>query len=206
MAILSIKVIVFCLSLIPLISLSAGVLTHSLGANPIEVLTCDTGLWALRFLLLTLAVSPIVFFTRSQAIVSIRRMLGLYSFFYASIHMLLYLWLDQFFDFKAIIDDIIERPFITVGLASFLALIPLAATSNRYMIEKLGSQKWKSLHKLVYYIAIGGAVHFFMLVKQDKLEPLIYMAILFALLAFRLVRYFQRSSISTKPWSQGNSK
>lgn len=196
MAMLSIKAVVFTLALLPLVSLVAGILTASLGANPIEVLTRDTGVWALRFLFLTLTISPILFFTKSQAIGSVRRMLGLFSFFYACLHMLLYLWLDQFFDVRAIIDDIIERPFITVGLLSFLALIPLAVTSNRYMMIKLGGQRWNRLHQLVYYIAIGAVIHFFMLVKQDKTEPLIYMAILCVLLGFRFIRYLRYTSRS----------
>lgn len=194
MSIFRIKLLVFLLGLTPLVLLVFGLLTQRLGANPIEVITRDSGLWALRFLLLTLTISPLQFYTRWLFLVSLRRMLGLFSFFYASLHMLLYLWLDQFFDIQAIIKDVIERPFITVGFISFLALIPLALTSSQRMIAKLGSLRWKRLHKLVYYIAIGCSIHFFMLVKQDKLEPIIYIFILLLLLGFRLVRYHRRSS------------
>ena len=123
-------------------------------------------------------------------------MLGLYSFFYAVIHMLLYLWLDQFFDLSDIIEDVIERPFITVGFISFLALIPLALTSNDGMIKRLGTQRWNKLHRLVYYIAIGGVVHFYMLVKKDITEPLVYIALLAVLLGIRLYRYSRRTWIS----------
>ena len=127
---------------------------------------------------------------------AVRRMLGLYSFFYAVIHMLLYLWLDQFFDLSDIIEDVIERPFITVGFISFLALIPLALTSNDGMIKRLGTQRWNKLHRLVYYIAIGGVVHFYMLVKKDITEPLVYIALLAVLLGIRLYRYSRRTWIS----------
>jgi sulfoxide reductase heme-binding subunit YedZ len=123
-------------------------------------------------------------------------MVGLYCFFYASVHMLLYIWLDQFFNLGDIIDDIIERPFITVGVISFLALIPLAVTSNDKMKKRLGSERWKKLHSLVYFIGMAGALHFFMLVKKDITEPLIYIAILVILLGIRLFRYGRRRLIS----------
>ena len=183
-------------SLLPAIALTLGAINDELGANPIEVLTRDTGEWALRFLLITLAVSPLRLSVGWHFLAAFRRMLGLYSFFYAVIHMLLYLWLDQFFDLSDIIEDVIERPFITVGFISFLALIPLALTSNDGMIKRLGTQRWNKLHRLVYYIAIGGGVHFFMLVKKDITEPLVYIALLAVLLGIRLYRYSRRTWIS----------
>jgi len=191
------KTSVFIACLIPAVALIYGLLNNQLGANPIETLTRDTGEWTLRFLLLTLTVSPLRLLFGWQFLAPLRRMLGLYSFFYASLHMLLYVWLDQFFNVNDIIKDVIERPFITVGAISFLALIPLALTSNKAMVTRLGSERWNQLHRVVYYIAIGGVVHFFMLVKKDVTEPVIYIIILAILLGIRLYRYSRRTVIST---------
>ena len=186
----------FIVFLMPLVVLLFGLFNEQLGANPIEVLTRDTGQWALRFLLISLSISPLRLLFGWHFLAPIRRMVGLYCFFYASVHMLLYIWLDQFFNLGDIIDDIIERPFITVGVISFLALIPLAATSNDKMKKRLGSERWKKLHSLVYFIGMAGALHFFMLVKKDITEPLIYIAILVILLGIRLFRYGRRKLIS----------
>lgn len=196
MSISGLKVSVFLVSLLPAAALIYGVLNNTLGANPIETLTRDTGVWALRFLLLTLCITPLRALTRWHWLATIRRMLGLYSFFYASIHMLLYLWLDQFFVFSDIVKDIIERPFITVGFISFVTLIPLAMTSNQAMINRLGTERWNKLHRWVYYISIATVIHFFMLVKQDITEPVYYASILAVLLGFRIYRYAARSLIS----------
>jgi sulfoxide reductase heme-binding subunit YedZ len=190
------KTSLFIISLLPAIILIYGALNNQLGANPIEVLTRDTGEWALRFLLITLAVSPLRLLFGWHFLADVRRLLGLYSFFYAAIHMLLYVWLDQFFNLTDIINDIIERPFITVGFINFLALILLAATSNDAMIKRLGAERWNRLHSLVYYIGIGAVIHFFMLVKKDVTEPVIYIIILAVLLGIRLYRYSRRSLIS----------
>lgn len=190
------KIGLFIVSLLPAIALTLGAINDELGANPIEVLTRDTGEWALRFLLITLAVSPLRLLVGWHFLAAVRRMLGLYSFFYAVIHMLLYLWLDQFFDLSDIIEDVIERLFITVGFISFIALIPLALTSNDGMIKRLGTERWNKLHRLVYYIAIGGVVHFYMLVKKDITEPLVYIALLAVLFGIRLYRYSRRTWIS----------
>lgn len=190
------KTSLFITSLLPAIILIYGALNNQLGANPIEVLTRDTGEWALRFLLITLAVSPLRLLFGWHFLADVRRLLGLYSFFYAAIHMLLYVWLDQFFNLTDIINDIIERPFITVGFINFLALILLAVTSNDAMIKRLGAERWNRLHSLVYYIGIGAVIHFFMLVKKDVTEPVIYIIILVVLLGIRLYRYSRRSLIS----------
>ena len=186
----------FIIFLIPLVVLLFSFFNERLGANPIEVLTRDTGQWALRFLLISLCISPLRLLFGWHFLAPIRRMIGLYCFFYASIHMLLYIWLDQFFNLGDIIGDIIERPFITVGVISFLALIPLAVTSNDKMKKRLGSERWKRLHSVIYFIGMGGALHFFMLVKKDITEPLIYIAILVILLGIRLFRYGRRRLIS----------
>ena len=186
----------FIIFLMPLVVLLFSFFNERLGANPIEVLTRDTGQWALRFLLISLCISPLRLLFGWHFLAPIRRMIGLYCFFYASVHMLLYIWLDQFFNLGDIIDDIIERPFITVGVISFLALIPLAVTSNDKMKKRLGSERWKRLHSVIYFIGMGGALHFFMLVKKDITEPLIYIAILVILLGIRLFRYGRRRLIS----------
>jgi sulfoxide reductase heme-binding subunit YedZ len=185
------KITLFIASLIPAVWLTYALLTNQLGANPIEAITRETGLWALRFLWLTLFITPLQWITGWNSIVTLRRMLGLYVFFYATLHMLLYLWLDQFFDLNDIIKDIIKRPFITIGFFTFTALIPLAITSNNKMVKRLGGKRWKKLHRLTYFIAIASSVHFYMLVKQDKTEPLFYMSLLVLLLGIRLYRRFK---------------
>ncbi|MDF1588301.1 MAG: protein-methionine-sulfoxide reductase heme-binding subunit MsrQ [Gammaproteobacteria bacterium] len=191
------KLILFIISLLPLAWMIIGLLTNQLGANPIETLTRDSGLWALRFLCLTLAITPIRWFFDIN-LVPFRRMLGLYVFFYATLHMLLYLGLDQFFDLSEIIKDIIKRPFITIGFFTYSALIPLAITSNNKMVKRLGGRRWKKLHRLTYFIAIASTVHFYMLVKQDKAEPLLYAVMVSALLFPRLYRFFQRKISQNK--------
>lgn len=190
------KISLFIVSLIPVIWLTYSLLTNQLGANPIEAITRETGLWALRFLWLTLLITPLQWITGWNSIVKLRRMLGLYVFFYATLHMLLYLWLDQFFDLNDIIKDIIKRPFITIGFFTFTALIPLAITSNNKMVKRLGGKRWKKLHRLTYFIAIASSVHFYMLVKQDKTEPLFYISLLVILLGVRVYRKCLRPRMS----------
>lgn len=189
-----IKIILFIVSLIPATWLVYALLTNQLGANPIEAITRETGLWALRFLWLTLLITPLRWLTGWNQLATLRRMLGLYVFFYALLHMLLYLWLDQFFDLNDIIKDIIKRPFITIGFFTFTALIPLVITSNNAMVKRLGGKRWKKLHQLTYFIAIASSVHFYMLVKQDKTEPLFYMALLIILFALRLYKKHHKST------------
>jgi len=187
------KITLFISSLVPAIWLVYALLTNQLGANPIEAITRDTGLWALRFLWFTLLITPLRWLTGWNQLATLRRMLGLYVFFYALMHMLLYLWLDQFFDINDIIKDIIKRPFITIGFFTFTALIPLVITSNNRMVKRLGGRAWKKLHRLSYFIAIASSVHFYMLVKQDKAEPLFYIALLVVLLGVRLYRHYKNT-------------
>ena len=184
-AITVIKAIVFFLCLLPAVNLALGWQADALGANPIETITRASGEWTLRFLLITLAVTPLRRLTGLHWLLRLRRMLGLYAFAYAAAHFAIYLWLDQFFDWGAIARDILERPFITVGFAAFVLLIPLAATSNSFAIRRLGGRQWQSLHRSVYAIAIIAVVHFWWLVKADVLEPAIYALILAALLGVR---------------------
>lgn len=180
-----IKAIVFLLCLLPALSLALGWYDDALGANPIETITRASGEWTLRFLLITLAVTPLRRYAGLHWLLRLRRMLGLFAFAYAVGHLTTYLWLDQFFDWQAIANDILDRPFITVGFAAFVLLIPLAVTSNNFAIRRLGGRRWQSLHRSVYGIAILGVVHFWWLVKADLLEPFVYALILAALLGLR---------------------
>jgi sulfoxide reductase heme-binding subunit YedZ len=192
------KPAVFILCLLPALALAADALTGGLGANPIEAITHRTGDWALRLLLITLAVTPLRRLTGWSWPGPLRRMLGLYAFFYASLHFLTYLVLDQFFDPAAIVEDIAKRPYITVGFTAFVLLIPLALTSTNGMIRRLGGRNWRRLHRLVYPIAILGVIHFLWLVKADLREPLIYLAILAALLGYRLWKAFGKAAAASR--------
>ena len=179
-----IKAMVFLLCLLPL-GRAAYIVLSGEAVNPIEFITRSTGTWTLVFLLLTLAITPLRRLSAYTQLIRLRRMLGLYAFFYASLHFTTYLWLDQFFDVAAIIRDITKRPFITVGFAAFMLLIPLALTSTDAMMRRL-KRNWGRLHKLVYGIALLGVLHYWWLVKKDLTQPLIYAAILGLLLGLRL--------------------
>lgn len=180
------KALIFILCLTPLAWLIFALLTDRLGANPIEAITRQSGVWALRFLLISLTVTPLRWLTGMNQLIRFRRMLGLFTFFYASVHMSLYIALDQFFDWSEIWRDIIKRPFITVGFISFIGLLPLAITSTNKMMKRLGGKCWKRLHQLVYLIAILACLHYFMLVKADIRQPLIYFFIVAVLLGSRI--------------------
>lgn len=179
-----IKPVVFTLCLLPLGWLVFALLTDRLGANPIEELTRDSGEWTLRLLLITLCMTPLRRASGWSWPLRVRRMLGLFAFFYASIHLTTYLWLDQFFDWGEILRDIIKRPFITVGMTAFVLLLPLAVTSTNAMMKRLG-RNWTRLHQLVYVIPALGVLHFWWLVKADVREPLVYAGLLVLLLALR---------------------
>lgn len=183
------KPLAFFAALLPFAWLLWLGLSDQLGANPIETITRYTGDWTLRFLLITLAVTPLRKLCNWNWLMRFRRMLGLFAFFYAALHFSTYIVLDQFFAWEHILDDIAERPYITVGFACFLLLIPLAVTSTNAMVRRLGGRRWQLLHRSVYAIAIGGVVHFLWLVKADLREPLIYAAILAVLLGYRLVKH-----------------
>lgn len=171
----------FILCLAPALWLAAGLWRGALGVNPIERVTLETGQWTLRLLAATLAVTPLRRLAGWPELIRFRRMLGLFAFFYASLHALTYVWLDQFFDWGEIARDIIKRPFITAGALSFAAITPLALTSTRGWIVRLGGRIWQRLHRLVYLAAAAGVVHFWWKVKSDIREPALY-ALLFALL------------------------
>jgi len=165
-------------------------MNDGLGSDPIQTLHFRTGDWALRFLLLTLAISPMQRFLKFSAAMRFRRMFGLFSFFYASLHLMVWLVLDQSLSLDNILYDVPESPYIMLGLLAYLMLLPLAMTSNLASMRALGA-KWQSLHRLVYLVAILGLTHFFWLTKLDMSEPLIYTAVLMVLLAFRWP-YFRR--------------
>ena len=179
-----IKPLIFTICLLPLILLFRNFYLDELGANPFEVLTRSTGEWTLRFLLLTLAMTPLRQITGSARPLRLRRMLGLFTFFYVCIHLSTYIWLDHFFDWDEIWTDVVKRPYITFGMLAFTLLTPLALTSTKKMMKRLG-RRWKLLHKLIYLIAVLGVLHFLLLVKADLVEPIIYGTILFILFLVR---------------------
>jgi sulfoxide reductase heme-binding subunit YedZ len=182
----AVKALIFLAALIPLGKLIALGLSDGLGANPIEKITHATGYWTLSFLMLTLSVTPLRKLSGWHWLARTRRMLGLYAFFYACLHFLTYLVLDQFFDWAGILKDIVKRPYITVGFPAFLLLIPLAITSTDGMARRLGGKNWRNLHRLVYVTALAGVVHFWWLVKKDISSPLNFACILAVLLGYRL--------------------
>ena len=182
------KVAVFIAAWYPLARIVFFGVTDRLGANPIEFITRSTGLWTLVFLCITLAVTPLRRLTGVTALVRFRRMLGLYAFFYATLHFTTYFWFDKWFDVAAILKDIVKRPFITVGFAAFVLLIPLAITSPRAMVRRLG-RRWQTLHRAIYLIGALAILHFWWMKagKHDLLLPKIYGAIVVALLGWRLL-------------------
>ncbi|PZU55765.1 MAG: sulfoxide reductase heme-binding subunit YedZ [Thauera sp.] len=178
--------IVWAACLLPLLWLVAGGLRDALGANPIEYITRATGDWTLRLLLLTLAVTPLRQLTGWHWLVRLRRTLGLYAFFYGCLHLATYVWLDQFFDWPGIVADIVKRPFVTLGFAAFVLMLPLAITSTNGMIRRLGGRSWQRLHRAVYAVGVLGVAHYWWLVKKDLTEPITYALVLTALFALRL--------------------
>ncbi|WP_419634820.1 sulfite oxidase heme-binding subunit YedZ [Thiolapillus sp.] len=181
------RLLVFLASLLPLAYMMWAAFSDSLGPNPVEALSHETGSWALRFLLITLAITPLRRLTGWRHPVLLRRMLGLFSFFYASLHVLVWLWLDREFAWGDMLADIAKRPYITVGFLSFLILTALAATSNALSMRRLGL-RWKQLHRLVYVAALLAVLHFIWLVKADLLEPMVYLGIFSLLMLLRIPR------------------
>lgn len=191
-----VKPVVFALCLIPAVLLVQGAVVNSLGANPLETITHSTGLWSLRLLLLTLAITPIRRLTRWKWLQSFRRMLGLYAFFYACLHFLTWIWLDQGLRWEAIVEDVVKRPYVTVGFVAFLILIPLAATSTKSMMRRLG-RRWQALHRLVHISVILVLLHFVWLVKADLAEPLLYAAVYGGLILLRIPLVRRRISFQS---------
>ncbi len=186
------KPAVFVLCLVPFVRLVYDGWNDALGANPIEAITRSTGTWTLTFLLVTLAVTPLRRLTGWHEVARLRRMLGLYAFFYAVLHFTTFLVLDHFFDLAAIGKDVLKRPYVTVGFASFVLLWPLALTSTNAMMRRLGGRNWQRLHRLAYLIAVGGVTHYLWLVKKDIRLPVLYGLVLAILLGARLVFALRR--------------
>lgn len=197
----SFKAALFALCLMPLARLVFFAFTDRLGANPIEFVLRSLGTWTLTLLLVTLSVTPLRRLTGWNSLMRVRRMLGLFAFFYACLHFLTYAGVDQSFDLPAILADVVKHPYITIGFACFVLLIPLAVTSTNAMQRRLGGKRWQQLHRLVYFIAVGGVVHYLWLVKKDLTLPLLYGLVLCVLLGLRLWwrRPLARAAFSRPP-------
>ncbi len=192
------KPIVFLAALGPLGLLAWNALHNNLGANPIEEITHQTGLWTLILLLATLSITPLRRLTSFNWVIQYRRMIGLFAFFYGCLHLTTYLWLDQSFDFQAILKDVYKRPFITAGFTAFVLMVPLAVTSTKGWIRRLG-KRWQLLHRLIYFSTAAVVFHFIWLVKKDLREPLIYATVFGVLMLIRVLFWLQKSRRVTVP-------
>jgi sulfoxide reductase heme-binding subunit YedZ len=181
------KPVIFLACLAPLANLAWRAFHAELGANPIEAITHSTGTCTLVFLLITLSVTPLRKLTRQYWLINLRRMFGLFAFFYGCLHLTTYVWLDKFFDVHEMLADIAKRRFITAGLAAFVLMIPLALTSTKGWIRRLGGKRWQALHRLIYLSAAAGVIHYIWLVKADLRSPLRYAFVLLVLLGYRIV-------------------
>ena len=186
------KPVLFILILFPSLLWAYQFFTGNLGVNPIEKLMDELGLMALRLIIITLMITSLSNIKPLKSIVVLRRMIGLFAFYYVCLHFSTYIVLDHFLDMQFIIQDIIKRPFITFGFISFLFLIPLASTSTNNMIKRLGFKLWKKIHYLIYPVAILASMHFYVLVRADKTEPVIYMGIIILLLLHRIFKRLTR--------------
>jgi len=185
------KLVVFINSLIPLVLLLLDLYRKQVGPNPLEFATRTTGMLTLVFLSLTVAITPLRRIFGLNSLVKFRRMLGLFAFFYGSLHLLTYIWFDRLFNFVSVARDVVQRPFILVGMTAFVLMVPLAITSTNKMVKRIGGKRWARLHRLVYLAAIAAVVHFWMLVKSDIRLPLTFGFIILFLLGYRLLlKYF----------------
>lgn len=180
-----IKPPLFLLCLAPLAWLLLGAYHHGLGANPIEFITHATGDWTIRFLVITLAVTPLRRLLGLPQLIGFRRMLGLFAFFYGCLHLLTYVWLDKFFDVHEMVKDVVKRPFITAGFTALMLMVPLAVTSTTGWIRRLGGRRWQALHRLIYVSAAAAVVHYYWQVKSDVRLPLFYGTLVALLLGYR---------------------
>ncbi len=194
------KIAIFLAALVPLARLLWKAFHDGLGANPIEVITHSTGDWTLILILTTLSITPLRRLTRQYWLIGVRRMIGLFAFFYGTLHFLTYIWLDKFFDVHEMMKDIAKRRFITVGLSAFVLLIPLAMTSTAWSIRRLGGKNWQRLHRLIYLTGILAVVHYTWLVKADLHKPIEYGVVLSLLLLYRVAVWFsEKASEKSKP-------
>jgi len=192
------KFVVFVNSAIPLALLLSDLYRKQVGPNPLEFATRTTGMLTLVFLSLTVAITPLRRIFGINSLVKFRRMLGLFAFFYGSLHLLTYIWFDRLFNFVSVAGDVVQRPFILVGMTAFLLMVPLAITSTNKMVKRLGGKRWAKLHRLVYLAAIAGVVHFWMLVKSDVRLPLTFAFIILFLLGYRLLLKYFRSDVTVR--------
>jgi len=184
------KAAVFLICLIPFADLLWRLITNNLGINPVETLQHGTGDWTIRFIVFTLCITPFRKLFKLPDFIRFRRMLGLFAFFYVCLHFLTYLGPDQSFNLSGMWKDVAKLPFITVGFAAFVSLIPLAITSTAGWIRRIGGKRWQQLHRLIYFAAVCGVVHYYWLVKSDVRKPLFYGALVGILVLFRLVDWF----------------
>jgi sulfoxide reductase heme-binding subunit YedZ len=188
------KLLVFVNALVPLALVGWDWRRGQLGANPLEFITRTTGTLTLVFLVLTLAVTPLRKWTGANWLVRLRRMLGLYAFFYGALHLLCYVWFDKWFDAAAIAEDVARRRFILVGVLAFAAMVPLAVTSTDKMIKRLGGGRWQKLHRLTYLAAAAGVIHYYLLVKSDVRKPLAFAVVIALLLGYRLFAAYAKGA------------
>ncbi len=193
------KVLIFVVCLTPLLNLGWRGYQQELTANPIEYITHNTGDWTIRFLLITLTITPLRGLLNQPQLIRFRRMLGLFAFFYGCLHLTTWVWLDKFFDVHEMLADVIKRRFITAGMTGFALMIPLAATSTAAMVRRLGYKRWQRLHRLIYFSALAGVIHYYWLVKSDVRLPLMYGAMLTVLMAYRFVIWFAKPKIAVSP-------
>jgi len=193
------KPVVFLACLTPTLWITRAIwltyqgLDGGLSANPIDDVIEFTGIWTLRFLMITLAITPLRRLTGMSSLIRFRRMLGLFTFFSGFLHLTSYIWLDQFFLWSAIVEDVIKRWFITSGMIGFVLMIPLAITSTRKWIARLGGSRWQTVHRLIYFSGAAGVIHYYFYEKSDIRHPLAYGVLLTALLAFRAWHAFRRT-------------
>ena len=187
------KLVVFVNSLVPLVLLLWDLYHKRVGPNPLQFATTTTGMLTLIFLSLTVAITPLRKIFGINSLVKLRRMLGLFAFFYGSLHLLTYIWFDRLFNLLSVGQDVVRRPFILAGMVAFLLMVPLAITSTNNMVKRLGGKRWAKLHRLVYLSAIAGVVHFWMLVKSDTRLPLTFGFIVLFLLGYRLLARYAPS-------------
>jgi sulfoxide reductase heme-binding subunit YedZ len=193
------KALVWVACLVPLAWLGWRAWNQDLTANPIEYVTHFLGDWTIRLIVATLAVTPLRKLLHLPDLIRFRRLIGLFAFFYGTLHFLTWLWIDKFFDFQEIVKDVVKRPYITVGFAAFILMMPLAVTSTTGWIRRLGGKRWQLLHRLIYISAIAGVVHYYWLVKSDVRLPLLYGTLVFVLLAYRVVVWlFSRRARTAK--------
>ena len=194
-----VKPVVFVACLTPAALLLYNALWGDLGVNPLETLTNQTGIWTLRLLVATIAITPIRWLTKWNPIITLRRMIGLFAFFYGTVHFFIYFLFDRSLQFDGLWEDVALRPYITVGFTAFVLMIPLAITSTRGWIRRLGGHRWNLLHRLVYVSAMGGVLHYWWKVKLDVTDPAIYAAIVGVLLGWRAVKAFNKRQATASP-------